>query len=80
MSLKMTPSDIAFAAQVVASLKTHVHRVTVAGLQGGFGQHYYISGQSSEVNPHTDEDRDFFFKQWCPQNFPALSTDLDDLF
>ncbi len=41
MSLKMTPSDIALAVLVVASLKTHVHRVTVAGVQGVFGQHNY---------------------------------------
>lgn len=42
MSLKMMASDIALAVQVVASLKTHVHQVTVAGMQGEFGQHHYI--------------------------------------
>ena len=31
MSLKMTLSDIAMGVPVVASLKTHVHGVTVAG-------------------------------------------------
>lgn len=41
-SLKMTASDIALAVQVVASLKTHAHQVTVAGTQGVFGQHHYI--------------------------------------
>ena len=45
----MTPSDIVLGALVVASLKTHVHRVTVAGVQGEFGQHYSIQVQSS---PH----------------------------
>lgn len=40
MSLKMTPCDIAMGVLVVASLKTHVHQVTVAGVQGEFGQHY----------------------------------------
>lgn len=42
MSLKMMASDIALAVQVVASLKTHVHHVTVAAMQGVFGQHHYI--------------------------------------
>lgn len=44
MSLKMMASDIALAVQVVikSSLKTHVHQVTVAGMQGVFGQHHYI--------------------------------------
>lgn len=36
MSLNMTPSDIVLAVLVVTSLKTHVHQVTVAGVQGMF--------------------------------------------
>lgn len=52
MSLKMTPSDIASAVLEVASLKTHVHRVTVAGVRGVFGQHYYNWGQSTTSQSH----------------------------
>lgn len=37
----MTPSDIALAVLVIASLKTDVHRVTVAGVPEVFEQPYY---------------------------------------
>lgn len=49
MALKMTPYDIALAAQVIASFKTDVHRVTVAGVPEVFGQYYYSQGQSSSA-------------------------------
>lgn len=70
----MAPRDIAFPLQVVASLKPHVHQVTVAGVQGEFGQHYDKYGQSSCVcsYAHVSEDGwDFFFFQTslCPQMF-----------
>lgn len=41
MSLKMTPSDIALAVLAIASLKTDVHRVTVARVPEVFGQQSY---------------------------------------
>lgn len=73
MPLKMAPRDIAFPLQVVASLKPHVHQVTVAGVQGEFGQHYDKYGQSSCVcsYAHVSEDGwDFFFQtSLCPQMF-----------
>lgn len=76
MSLKMTPSDIALAVLVVAALKTHVHQVTVAGVQGVFGQHYYNYGQSS---PHMCTVTSLFLKRTGlidilgrPQSFPVV--------
>lgn len=47
VALKMTPSDIGLAVQLIASFKTDVHRVTVAGVPEVFGQYYYNQGQSS---------------------------------
>lgn len=47
VALKMTPSDIGLAVQLIASFKTDVHRVTVAGVPEVFGQYYYNQGRSS---------------------------------
>lgn len=82
MSLKMTPSDIASAVLEVASLKTHVHRVTVAGVRGVFGQHYYNWGQSttSHVNSHIGvSQEDSTDWDWVIE-FAAFSIDVDYLF
>ncbi len=87
MSLKMTPSDIALAVLVVASLKTHVHRVTVAGVQVVFAQHYYNWGQSS---PNVCTITNMFVKRTemtrilkqleLFTRFPAFSIDVNYLF
>lgn len=66
MALKMTPYDIALAAQVIASFKTDVHRVTVAGVPEVFGQYYYSQGQSSSATRTRGQCRlhlNFFYRQ-----------------